>query len=108
LDIGVTGARPPALDASQLPLFTLTCTSGPAAGQKSTVTDPGRAMTTGSCADIGKTKVPVLRGLAARAPYFHTVTGRDVGAVVGVYDRRFNIPFTAQERTDLVNFLRAL
>ena len=34
-------------------------------------TDPGRAMVTGKCADIGKVKVPGMRGLAARAPYSH-------------------------------------
>ena len=71
LNIGVAGAAPPALNVGSLPLFTLTCTLGPAAGQSFLVTDPGRAMTTGACADIGKTKVPNLRDLAARPPYFH-------------------------------------
>ena len=31
-------------------------------------------MVTGKCADIGKFKVPGMRGLAARAPYFHNGT----------------------------------
>jgi cytochrome c peroxidase len=40
-------------------------------GQTYVVTDPGRALISGNCVDIGKTKVPILRGLASRAPYFH-------------------------------------
>jgi cytochrome c peroxidase len=72
IGIGDAGAKsPPALDISGLPVFTLTCTNGPLAGQVFVVTDPGRAMITGNCADIGKFKGPILRGLAARAPYFH-------------------------------------
>ena len=33
--------------------------------------DPGKAMLSSKWTDIGKTKGPMLRGLAARAPYFH-------------------------------------
>ena len=73
LNIGVANAgaaAPPVLDLSGLPVFTVWCTAGPLAGQVFQVTDIGRAMITGECADIGKTKGPVLRGLAARAPDF--------------------------------------
>src|SRR5262249_1096543 len=59
LNIGVAdagGKSPPALDISGLPVFTLTCTKGPLAGQIFTVTDPGRALISGQCADIGKIK----------------------------------------------------
>ena len=59
---------PPALDISGLPVFTLSAMKGPFAGQIFIVTDPGRALITGKCADIGKVKGPILRGLAARAP----------------------------------------
>ena len=31
-------------------------------------------MVTGKCADIGKFKIPGMRGLAARPPYFHSGT----------------------------------
>ena len=74
LNIGVANAgadSPPALDIAGLPVFTIACTSGPLAGAMFEVTDPGRALITGKCADIGKVKGPILRGLAARAPYFH-------------------------------------
>jgi cytochrome c peroxidase len=71
LNIGIVNAganAPPALDISGLPVFTLTCSEpGPLNGQTFVVTDPGRALITGKCADIGKVKGPILCGLAARA-----------------------------------------
>ena len=48
-------------------------------------------MVTGKCADIGKVKVPGLRGLAARAPYFHNGTATTLMDVVNFYDQRFNM-----------------
>jgi len=111
LNIGVADAgalQPPALDISGLPVFTLECTQGPLTGQIFTVTDPGRALISGQCADIGKLKGPILRGLAARAPYFHNGSAATLLDVVNFYDQRFAIGFTAQEKQDLVNFLNAL
>ena len=70
--------------------------------------DLGRAMLSGKCADIGKTKGPVLRGLAARAPYFHNGSAAQLIDAVNFYDQRFNIGFTAQEKSDLVAFLQSL
>jgi cytochrome c peroxidase len=72
------------------------------------VTDLGRAMITGKCADIGKFKGPILRGLAARAPYFHNGSARTLADVVTFYDQRFNIGFTEQEKKDLAAFLASL
>ncbi len=111
LNIGIANAgsdAPPALDISGLPVFTLKCTSGPLAGQKYTVTDPGRAMISGQCADIGKLKGPILRGLAARAPYFHNGSAATLMDVVNFYDQRFKIGFTNRQKQDLVNFLNTL
>ena len=109
LNIGLTDAvPPPALDIAGLPIFTLYCTAGPLAGQMFTVTDPGRALITGQCADIGKVKGPILRGLAARAPYFHNGSAATLRAVVDFYDARFHIGFTEQEKQDLVHFLSTL
>ncbi len=68
----------------------------------------GRAMITGKCADIGKTKGPILRGLAARAPYFHNGGAASLEDVVGFYNRRFRIGLSERERSDLLAFLRAL
>ena len=110
LNIGVTDANPgpPALDISGLPVFTLQCVAGPLAGKTFYVTDPGRALISGNCADIGKTKGPILRGLAARAPYFHNGSAATLSDAVNFYDQRFNIGFTDQEKQDLVNFLETL
>ena len=111
LNIGIANAganSPPALDIFDLPVFTLHCTQGPLAGQTFVVTDPGRAMISGKCADIGKVKGPILRGLAARAPYFHNGSAATLLDAVNFYNKRFNIGFTDQQETDLVNFLNTL
>jgi hypothetical protein len=111
LNIGIAdagAASPPALDISGLPVFTIWCTSGPLAGQMSEVTDPGRALITGKCADIGKVKGPILRGLAARAPYFHNGSAAMLQDVVEFYNQRFDIGFTDQQKADLVAFLNSL
>ena len=111
LDIGIPDAgdlAPPALDISGLPVFTLTCKAGPLAGQVFTVTDPGRALITGKCADIGRFKGPILRGLAARAPYFHNGSAATLADVVNFYDQRFGIGLTPQQKADLTAFLEAL
>ena len=84
------------------------CMKGPLASQIFTVTDPGRALISGQCADIGKLKGPILRGLAARAPYFHNGSAATLLDVVNFYDQRFSIGFTDREKNDLVNFLNAL
>jgi cytochrome c peroxidase len=110
LNIGVADAPPPVLDISGLPVFTVQCTdsSGPLQGQVFMVTDLGRALITGKCADVGKVKGPILHGLAARAPYFHNGSAATLEDVVNFYDQRFSIGFTGQEKTDLVAFLKAL
>jgi len=111
LDIGIADAgdkAPPALDIGGLPVFTIECTSGPLMGQMFQVTDPGRALISGQCADIGKVKGPILRGLAARAPYFHNGSAATLMDVVNFYDQRFGIGFTDQQKSDLVAFLSAL
>jgi len=65
-------------------------------------------MITGKWADVGKFKGPVLRGLAARAPYFHNGSAQTLEDIVDFYDTRFQIGFTAQEKSDLAAFLNAL
>src|SRR4029077_17444395 len=94
----------PALNISGLPVYTVAC----ADGSSLKVTDIGRAMITGKCADVGKLKGPILRGLAARAPYFHNGSPTTLEDVVEFYDQRFAIGFTAQQKADLVAFLKAL
>jgi hypothetical protein len=73
-----------------------------------TVTDPGRALISGKFADIGKFKGPILRGLAARAPYFHNGSAADLGEVVDFYNERFGAGIVSKDKEDLIAFLRAL
>jgi cytochrome c peroxidase len=102
LNIGVSDA---AQRTPDLPLFSLRCKTTGAVIQ---TTDPGRAMISGKCADIGKFKGPVLRGLAARPPYFHNGSAASLRAVVKFYDERFGIGLRDREKADLLAFLRAL
>jgi cytochrome c peroxidase len=107
LNIGIADASRRTPD---MPLYTLVCTSGPLADPAKLIqtTDPGRALITGKCADIGKFKGPVLRGLAARAPYFHNGSAATLFDVVNFYNTRFSLNLSAQEKEDLVTFLRTL
>jgi hypothetical protein len=109
MDTGVTDASPPPpdLDISGLPVFTVLCTAGPDAGQTFTVTDIGVGMISGQCADIGKTKVPAIRGIAARSPYFHNGAALEITNLVQFYNARFNMNLTAQQQSDLEVFLEA-
>jgi hypothetical protein len=104
-------ADPPAgrfnrLDTSYLPVITI-CKK-PALVECIDTTDPGRALVTGRFADAAKFKSPILRGLAARAPYFHNGSAPSLMDVVTFYDTRFSIGFTPQEKSDLVAFLNSL
>jgi len=62
-------------------------------------------MISSHCADIGKFKRPILRGLAARAPYFQNGSADSLDQVVGFYNQRFQMGLTANEMADLVAFL---
>jgi cytochrome c peroxidase len=102
LDIGLTdGSR----RTPDMPLYTL---RNKATFETVTTTDPGLALSTGKWNDIGRFKGPVLRGLAARAPYFHNGFAKRLEDVVDFYQQRFGVVFTHREKTDLVAFLRSL
>ncbi len=100
-----TGVADGARRSPDLPLITLINRTTGATVQS---TDPGLALTSGRWADIGKFKVPTLRLLAARAPYFHDGSAPTLRAVVAFYDQRFDLKLSAQEQADLVAFLNAL
>jgi cytochrome c peroxidase len=65
-------------------------------------------MISGKWRDINRFKGPILRGLAARAPYFHNGSAATLEDVVEFYETRFDIGLSAREQADLVAFLRAL
>jgi cytochrome c peroxidase len=99
-----------ALNVPSLPVYQITGCTNPATNQPVTYTtsDPGVGLFTGRCADIGRTQVPILRGLAARAPYFHGGAAANLQQVVAFYNARFQMNLSAAQQADLVNFLNAL
>jgi cytochrome c peroxidase len=88
-----------------LPLYTLRNLT---TGQIRTTSDPGRAMITGRWFDVGAFKVPGLRALEARAPYFHDGSAATLQDVVRFYSLALGFRFTTAEEEDLVAFLSAL
>ncbi|HEY2546285.1 MAG TPA: hypothetical protein VGI46_09485 [Candidatus Acidoferrum sp.] len=71
-------------------------------------TDPGKGLITGNCSDVNRIKGPILRGLAARAPYFHNGAARDLNELLDFYNERFQMNLTAQEKAQLIAFLNSL
>jgi len=120
MDLGTTNlpwareepVSPWASGPAQMPLFKLTCRDDlpphPFLGRVIYTQDPGRALISGRCDDIGAIVIQQFRGLAARAPYFSNGSAATIREIVDFYDRRYNIQFTEQEKQDLVNFLSLL
>ncbi len=117
VDVGTvnypTWTEPPVFsDKAELPVFKLTCDKGaaphPYLGRVIYTNDPGRALITGKCTDIGSIVMGQFRGLAARAPYFSNGSAKNLRELVDFYDRRFDMKLTEQEKVDLVNFLSVL
>lgn len=111
VDLGTT-TEPYANNAPHLPLFKLTCKADyaphPFLGRVVYTSDPGYALTTGRCIDIGKVTIQPMRGLAARPPYFVNGSAKSLLEIVEFYDRRYNIGYSEQDKQDLVNFLGTL
>lgn len=109
VDLGTTN-QPFADPAPWLPLFRVTCLGKPHRhyGRTIMTSDPGFALTTGRCADVGRITLQSLRGMSARAPYFSNGSATDLRGVVDYYDRRFHIGYTEREKQDLVNLMSAL
>jgi hypothetical protein len=77
-------------------------------GELHCTTDPGQGIRDGQFSHLSKFKTPSLRGLAARAPYFHGGTAASLEAVVHHYESELGFDFTPGEEADLVAFLKAL
>jgi cytochrome c peroxidase len=102
VDVRVSG---PEFRTTDLPLYTLRNKTTLATVQ---TTDPGRALVTGVWDDVNRFKVPVLRNLAARPPYFHNGSAATLEDVIDHYAATFKVEFTDGEKHDLAAFLRAL
>jgi cytochrome c peroxidase len=100
-----TGTAEPPKCSSALPLLTL---QNKATLETKVTCDPGRALSTGLWADVGRFRAPPLRGLAARAPYFHDGQAATLSDVIQHYQDRFSLGLTAQQTGDLEAFLKAL
>jgi hypothetical protein len=110
MDIGTSNVKPETASAD-LPVFRITCDASAAPhpfGRIIYTQDPGRALISGKCADVGAFMMPQFHGLAARAPYFANGSAATLDQVLDFYERRFSLGLTEQEKTDLVNFLRVL
>jgi cytochrome c peroxidase len=107
LNIGLADVGNPLnpLGVSYLPVITL---RHKVTAAEITTTDPGRALVTGKWVDIGKFKGPILRGLSARAPYFHNGSAESLKDVVEFYNIRFGMGLTESEKADLAAFLSTL
>jgi cytochrome c peroxidase len=99
------GTADPPSCSPELPLVTV---QNKATGETRTTCDLGRATGSRLWADIGSFRAPPLRGLAARAPYFHDGQAAQIRDVVTYFDQRFSINLSLQEKSDLEAFLKAL
>lgn len=99
------------LDVGYLPRLTV-CKTDPATGRPSstckTTTDLGQGLIDGQFDHVAKIKGPILRGLAARAPYFHNGSAQTLLDAVRFYEKRFGLVLTNEDETDLVAFLASL
>ena len=113
MDIGANN-KPTAIAGMDkvLPTFKVTCKASalphPYLGRVIYTHDPGRALISGRCRDVGSLVMQQFRGMAARAPYLSNGSAKDIRAVIDYYDTRYNIKYTEQNKQDLVNFLSVL
>jgi hypothetical protein len=109
LDLGLTDANK--FNTDTTPRYTLCRVGAPNCTDSANMirtSDPGRALINGKWASIATFKGPILRGLAARRPYFHNGFAANLAEVVNFYDTRFHMGLTSQDVVDLQNFLAAL
>ena len=109
VDLGTTN-QPFADPTPDLPLFRITCLNRPHPhyGKVILTYDPGFALTSGKCADVGKITLQSMRSLAGRAPYFSNGVAKDLRGIVDYYERRYDIGYTEQEKQDLVALMSVL
>ena len=117
VDVGTTNyptwTEPPLYSESrELPVFKITCDKDapphPFLGRVIYSSDPGRALISGRCIDVGSIVMQQFRGLAARAPYYSNGSAKSLRELVDFYDRRFDMKLSEQEKLDLINFLGVL
>jgi cytochrome c peroxidase len=105
-----------ALNRTGLPVRTYIVTRADGSRVNFTTSDPGRMLVTGDPADVNRFKQPTLWGIRSTAPYFHDNSAKTLSDVMEHYDffmrragAQFGFPgFTAQDKADIVAFLKLL
>lgn len=98
------------LHQPDLPIYLITGCTDPHTGRPLTfyTTDPGKGLVSGKCVDVNRGKGPILRGLAARAPYFHNGAAANLDELVNFYNNRFSMGLTDEQKQQLIAFLNSL
>ena len=78
------------------------------AGVLHTAAEVGQDPTFAARSATGRYRTTPLRGLVGHAPYFHDGSAKTLAEVVVHYDELFRLGLTAQQRTDLVEYLKTL
>ena len=53
---------------------------------------------------MNRGKGPILRGLAARAPYFHNGAAANLQQLVDFYNERFQMNLAPEQKEDMIVF----
>jgi len=99
------------LSVPDLPVYLITgCTDPQNPNRHLTfyTSDPGKGLISGKCADVNRGKGPILRGLAARAPYFHNGAAATLEQLVNFYNNRFQMELSDEQKQALIAFLNSL
>ncbi len=99
------------LNVPDLPIYLITNCPDPTNADRKLAfytSDPGKGLITGKCSDVNRIKGPILRGIAARAPYFHNGAAASLDELVNFYDKRFQMQLTDAQKQDLIAFLNSL
>jgi cytochrome c peroxidase len=102
VDLGIANAPN---CGEELPVMTV---KNNTTGETRQICDLGQGGSSGKWADLARFRVPPLRGLAARAPYFHDGRAKNISEVIDFYKNRFNVDFSNGKGSDLEAFLGAL
>jgi cytochrome c peroxidase len=98
------------LSLPDVPVYLVDCPAPDNPGHRAQfyTSDPGKGLISGKCSDVNRIKGPILRGLAARAPYFHNGAAANLDELVNFYAKRFQMQLTEKQKRELVAFLNSL
>jgi hypothetical protein len=99
------------LDSLDLPIYLISGCRDPQNPERRVqfyTSDPGKGLVSGKCSDVNRIKGPILRGLAARAPYFHNGAAANLEELVNFYNQRFQMGLTDEQKAELIAFLNSL